>query len=357
MPAVTPSAPRELDVRGRRLATRRAATVRPGGARPAAGRKAVDTSRGRLRLSLRHALALGIAILALGGGAIAGWALWKSGKIEQLQAWASERRDQVLSWAPFPLQDVTVDGRRHVTQDAVLKAIDMRRGQSLLAADLHGARDRLERIEWVEHAAVERRWPDTIHVVLRERQAIALWQNTTIGADGRPTVDYVLIDRLGRKVRSVDPGEMRVPLMLAGEGAPEAVGSLFLVLQDARPIAERIKAAVFVGQRRWNLVLDSGLQIRLPEEDTGAALQRLLALDRSHRLLSRDLSVVDVRLPDYMVLRAAGAADPLLAAGARAEPPAGATRPASPPARPQTNDNNNNNNKPKPGDTSAGRRT
>jgi cell division protein FtsQ len=214
-----------------------------------------------------------------------------------------------------------------VTQDAILKALDVRRGQSLISVDLHGARQRLERIEWVEHAAVERRWPDSIHVALRERSAIALWQNETVAAGGTRTTEYVLIDRLGRKVRSVDPAESHVRLLLAGEAAPEHLAELLLLLQDARPIRERVRAAVYVGLRRWNLTLDSGLTIKLPADDAGAALQRLLALDKSDRLLSRDLSVVDMRLPQLLVLRRRGLPDPLQAAGERV--PAPAARPAA----------------------------
>ena len=331
MPAVT-STPfgKDIDVRPRRGGTRRPGAPRPGAARPSHGRK---TARKRLRLqvSWRSAIILGIVVMTLGGGAIAGHALWKSGAVEKGEAWVQGVTKRITSFAPFPLEDVTVEGRRHVTQDAVLRALNVGRGESLLTIDLHGARERLERIEWVEYAAVERRWPDTIHVALRERQAVALWQSTTVGADGKSLVEYILIDRYGRKVRTVDPAESSVRLLLAGEGAPEQVSGLFLLLQDARPIAERLHAAVFVGRRRWNLILDGDLQIRLPEEGASEALKRVLDLDRSDQLLSRDLSVIDLRLHDRITLRRAGVPDPLMSVGAR---PAPAPSPAAGPARP-----------------------
>jgi cell division protein FtsQ len=336
MPAVT-STPfgKDIDVRPRRGASRRPGAPRPGSARPTHTRKNAR-KRFRLRVSWRSAIILGLVVLTLGGGAIAGYALWKSGTVDAVKAWFEGVTKRVTGFAPFPLEDVTVEGRRHVTKDAVLKALNASRGDSLLTVDLQGARERLERIEWVEYAAVERRWPDTIHVALRERQAVALWQSTTIGADGRSTTEYILIDRYGRKVRTIDPAESSVRLLVSGDGAPEQVAGLFLLLQDARPIADRLRAAVFVGQRRWNLILDEGLQIRLPEEGASEALKRVLELDRSDRLLSRDLSVIDLRLPDRITLRRAGAHDPLLSVGRRPEPappvPPGATGgPAKPP--------------------------
>lgn len=330
---------KDIDVRPRRGATRRPGAPRPGAARPTHGRKATRKRLG-LRVSWRAAIILGVVVMTLGGGAIAGYALWKSGAIDDGKAWIEGVKKRVTGFAPFPLEDVTVEGRKHVTKDAVLKALNAARGDSLLTIDLHGARERLERIEWVEYAAVERRWPDTIHVALRERQAVALWQSKTIGADGASVAEYILIDRFGRKVRTVDPAESSVRLLLAGEGAPEQVAGLFLLLQDVKLIADKLRAAVFVGQRRWNLILDGDLQIRLPEEGAGEALKRVLELDRSDQLLSRDLSVIDLRLPDRITLRRAGAADPLLSVGGRAEPappppspspPAAAGGPAKPP--------------------------
>lgn len=338
MPAVTTTPfGKDIDVRPRRGASRRPGAPRPGSARPTHGRK---NARKRLRLhfSWRSAIILGVVVLTLGGGAIAGYALWKSGAIDNGKAWIDGLTKRVTGFAPFPLEDVTVEGRKHVTKDAVLKALNASRGDSLLTVDLHGARERLERIEWVEYAAVERRWPDTIHVALRERQAVALWQSRSVGADGRTVTEYILIDRYGRKVRTVDPAESSVRLLLSGEGAAEQVAGLFLLLQDAKLIADKLRAAVFVGQRRWNLILDAGLQIRLPEEGAGEALKRVLELDRSDQLLSRDLSVIDLRLPDRITLRRASAPDPLLSVGARPEstpppsPPAATGGPAKPPA-------------------------
>jgi cell division protein FtsQ len=138
-----------------------------------------------------------------------------------------------------------------------------------------------------------------------------------------------------------------VRLLLAGEAAPEHLAELLLLLQDARPIRERVRTAVYVGQRRWNLTLDDGLTIKLPADDAGAALQRLLALDKSDRLLSRDLSVVDLRLPGMLILRRRGLPDPLQSVADRpparvepAPPSAPGPRPATP-VKPAAGPNNN----------------
>jgi cell division protein FtsQ len=64
-----------------------------------------------------------------------------------------------------------------------------------------------------------------------------------------------------------------------------------------------VAAAVFVAERRWNLRLNSGIDVRLPEDDADVALLRLVSLDREKSLLSRDVTVIDLRLPDRVAVR------------------------------------------------------
>jgi cell division protein FtsQ len=113
-----------------------------------------------------------------------------------------------------------------------------------------------------------------------------------------------LIDRNGRTVRAsrMPPGASSL-LLLGGPGAPEHVGELLLLLAYEPNVAKQLRAAVWVAQRRWNLILSSGVEIWLPEEDSVAALQRLAKLDGEARLLSREFGVVDMRLGDKLYLR------------------------------------------------------
>ena len=135
-------------------------------------------------------------------------------------------------------------------------------------------------------------------------RAVAIWQNGS---------EYTLIDRDGRTVRAsrMPPGAETL-LLLGGAGAPEHVGELLLLLAYEPTVARQLRAAVWVAQRRWNLILTNGVEIWLPEEDAVAALQQLAKLDGQYRLLAREFGVVDLRLPDklYLKKRSAGEAMP-----------------------------------------------
>jgi cell division protein FtsQ len=62
---------------------------------------------------------------------------------------------------------------------------------------------------------------------------------------------------------------------------------------------------VRVGGRRWNLRLDNGVDVNLPETNAGAAYERLAQLVRDNGLVDRNVVAVDLRLPDRLILRVA----------------------------------------------------
>jgi cell division protein FtsQ len=259
-------------------------------------RKKRGTRKSAGRPIWRQPMMLGLAVLLLGAGGGGGWLAWRQGWLGVVQARIDTAMHSVaVALTPFKLADVMVEGREYVDRNAILAALNVQTGDSLLGIDLQAARKRLEAIDWVASATIERRLPDTLYVTLKERRAVAIWQNGE---------EYTLIDTNGRTVRAnrMPPGYQSL-LLLGGAGAPENVGDLLLLLAWEPDIAHRLRAAVWVGQRRWNLILQNGVEVWLPEEDALAALQRLAKLDGEYKLLSRDFGVVDLRLPDKLYLR------------------------------------------------------
>jgi len=234
-------------------------------------------------------------VLAGAGGLVLllGVALFPGKKVE----------NQLLSWsgqAGYRVEDIFVEGRVRTPRDQLLAALNVKRGDAILAVDLAAAQKRIEEIPWVRTAAVERRLPDQLHILITERSPIALWQSK-----GR----YFLVDREGQIVGDQVEDYAGLPLTV-GEGAPDHASELVAILESEPALKDRVKAATWIGDRRWNLTLDrtpDGIEVRLPEDDPETAWHDLARLDREQSLLERQVSVVDMRLPDRLVLRAANA--------------------------------------------------
>lgn len=195
------------------------------------------------------------------------------------------------------INNIIIEGRGNTPEPLLLHALGVTKGQPILGFSINDARNRLLSLGWVADAVVERRLPDTLVVRLIERAPYAVWQDHGT---------FRLIDRNGETMGEQDVGrasqELSLPLVV-GPGAPEATTELFDEMQPYPDIRSRIVGAVRVGQERWNLVLKSGATVMLPGEDQDAALARLQALQTRMQMLDRPVKVVDLRLPDRVVVR------------------------------------------------------
>lgn len=218
---------------------------------------------------------------------------------------ADDVRQQILAAsarAGFRVEEIYVEGRTRTPRDQLLDALQVRRGDPILGIDLSATRQRLEEISWVKTARIERRLPGEVHLLITERAPIVLWQS-----QGR----YYLVDRDGQVVGDEIEEYGGLPLMV-GEGAPDHAADLVALLDSEPALKARVKAAQWVGERRWTVTLDrtsGGIDIRLPEENPEAAWHELAALERDQSLLERKVTLIDMRLPDRLVLRATGGAE------------------------------------------------
>jgi len=198
--------------------------------------------------------------------------------------------------AGLSVEDVLVEGRNHTDRDTLLATLGLTRGTPILTFDPHAAKARLEALPWVREAMVERRLPDTIFLRLNEREPMALWQN-----DGQLAV----IDRGGRVIPGAQATAFAKLPLLVGEDAARNAVALLATLDTEPELRAQVTAAISVQGRRWNIRLDNGIDVRLPETDTAAAWAQLARLQRSNEMLERDVVTIDLRLPDRLVVRTA----------------------------------------------------
>ncbi|HLY57862.1 MAG TPA: cell division protein FtsQ/DivIB, partial [Stellaceae bacterium] len=73
---------------------------------------------------------------------------------------------------------------------------------------------------------------------------------------------------------------------------------LIAVLATQPDLQRHVQSAVLVGGRRWDVHFDDGIVAELPETDVAAAWAKLAGIERSHAILERDVTKVDLRVPD-----------------------------------------------------------
>lgn len=192
-------------------------------------------------------------------------------------------------------EKVILHGRRNESKKDIQKALGIRIGAPLLSIDLDTARTRLEALPWIRAASVQREFPDTVRIRIVERRPLAIWQQQN---------KHYLIDEEGTVITSNILQTFENLLVLVGKNAALRAGALINVLEREPELQKRVDAAVRVGDRRWNIRMDNGTYIRLPEKNAVAAWGRFAKLERQYKLLSKDLVSIDLRIPDQLIVRA-----------------------------------------------------
>lgn len=239
---------------------------------------------------LRLGAMAGAAAIVLGA---AGWAV--------ASGWAGARLDalgnglvEIAADSGLRVRNVLVEGRAETRAADILDALQAERGAPLLAIDVAAAKGRLERLPWVKSATVERSLPDTLRVQVEERKAFALWQH------GKR---LALIDRDGTVIVKDNLSRFADRPLLVGEGAEKRAPEIVDLLAADPQLRQNVEAAVLVSGRRWNLRLKGGIEVRLPEQGMERAWAELARLVREEGLLTRAVTMVDLRQTDKAIVR------------------------------------------------------
>ncbi len=252
-----------------------------------AKRRMAGLTRG-LRFGLKLLLVLGVAGFVV--------MVWRSGRVEAALANMERQAIALSARAGFRVEDVEVVGRSQTDPKYLLAAAGLNRGYPILAFSPEAARARIESLPWVASAAVERHLPDTVSITIVERKPIALWQHNE---------KISLIDSAGVNLGPTTiESAPQLPLVVGGD-APAHAAEFLHLLEGYPDIARRVQASSWIGSRRWDLKLDNGVEVRLPETGVAEALKQLADAQASSRLFERDVSLIDLRLAGKMIVRLA----------------------------------------------------
>lgn len=234
-------------------------------------------------------------IVSMAGGIVFfGWWAWYQGWDARLFDTMRSESIKISARLHFRVREVLVDGRFETSCADLLRVTDLKVGTPIFSFDPIQTKARLEQLPWVHTATVRRLLPDTILIRIYERSAIALWQHK-----GR----FLLIDEDGREIQEKNLKRFSNLLLVVGEDAPLYAADLLDTLRTQPQLMRRVKAAIRVGGRRWNLRMDNGIDVRLPETEAIVAWMRLADYERNHAVLARDIAIVDLRVPDRLILR------------------------------------------------------
>ena len=241
--------------------------------------------------SVLFGLAMLVAIIVAG-------AAWMGGSLSKMETRFANSVDGMARGMGLSVRQVSVHG---LEQDPELsrlvrEAAMIEPGENMFRADPHLIRRRVEATRQVLNVRVHRLWPDQILILADAAEPTALW------TDGK---SWAVIDSLGRPMPGLRPEDYASLVKLVGtDGAGAAPVFVAALERHAPGLNRRIVSARRIESRRWDVLFDTGVLVRLPRDDAlDMALTRLNQLEAGSQLLERPLGLVDLRLADRIFIR------------------------------------------------------
>ena len=194
----------------------------------------------------------------------------------------------------FGVDVITISGQRSLSADEALAAAAVTDRHSLLFLDALAVRERLMATPLIKDARVRKLYPGRLVIELTERDEFALWQSDgqifVVAQDGKP-IDVLRDERF-----------VNLPFVV-GEGANERVAEFQRIVDAAGDFKSKIRAGVLVTNRRWNVKLTTGVDVKLPEQNPEGAMAALARLSRTQQIADKDVISIDMRVPGRIAAR------------------------------------------------------
>lgn len=260
---------------------------------PAPSRWGYRYQRLMLTPGFRKMLRVGVPVLAI-GGLIAGWGAREANRQMVADAYA-DMKSQIQQRDEFMVKVMAVDGADDVLAGDIRTVLPVEFPLSSFDLDLEDMRQTVAALPAVADARLRVRPGGILQVNVTQRVPVAVFR----APDGLKLIDAegVLIQNIIARADRSD-----LPL-ITGDGARDALAEGLEIYATAGPLAPRMRGVVRMGERRWDVILESGQRVLLPNIDPVPAFERVVALNQAQDLLERDVAVVDMRHPSRPTIR------------------------------------------------------
>lgn len=214
---------------------------------------------------------------------------------EKLEEVAFDVYRKVIERPEFMLDALSIEGASDSLNAEIREVLGLHFPISSFDLDLAELHKQVLSLPPVNIAEAHIKGGGILHIKVSEKTPALLLK--------KETGFHVLSER-GEYIRSLSSREHFSDLpVITGDGAENAATQAMAIFKSIDMKLDQVRGLVFVGQRRWNIIMKSGQVVMLPENDPEQAIQKILLLDKTEQILSRQIAVFDFRLLSRITLR------------------------------------------------------
>lgn len=225
--------------------------------------------------------------------------MFKPATLDRIYAKSTFYFFHYLNLDNYEFDQINITGNSRVSKDQILSAVNSSRKNFLKNSSndyrplIQNIIDEMKaKLPWINAVVVSRSMPNILNISVTEYEPFAIWQN-----EGKKYI----IDKDGNTVPFEASEEFDKMIILSGNGANTHARSLFNIFAVTSDLSTDVYSATWVGNRRWDIRLENGLLIKLPETNISDAWADLIKLYKMPGSIA-GLKMIDLRIKDKIYL-------------------------------------------------------
>ena len=170
----------------------------------------------------------------------------------------SDKIHSQLANLGFKLKYIYIEGRYYVKKNDILQAVKVSEDHQILNINLSDIFQILNNNDWIETVKVKRILPNSLKIIIKEKKPIAIWQKKK---------GYVVITENGDIIPNANLSKFKFLPIVIGENANLNTLSIIKSLRQMPDLYKNIWSISFINNRRWDIHLNQGIKILLPERN------------------------------------------------------------------------------------------
>lgn len=167
----------------------------------------------------------------------------------------------------FNIENIDIEGS--INSDISIGQIKKKIGiekKSIFSVNLKDLEKSILSNNWVRSCYSYISLPSTIKIIITEKKPIAMWQN-----NGRLSI----IDKNGFVITSIISNKYSFLPLIIGDNANINASKLFQEINKSPELKKHITNYIYVGSRRWDLIIKDKILVQMPEGDFTKAYEYL----------------------------------------------------------------------------------
>jgi len=200
--------------------------------------------------------------------------------------------DTLMQKDSLVIKSVIITGCVNTTEDNIRSLVNVKTGDLITSINVKSIEENVKTNPWIANSHVFIDYPNDLKIEVIEKTPVAVVRQGN---------EKIIVNEKGDLLTKENVEKFKeLPVI---KSKKENVAEIMEYMKTQPYFYEEWISAELVNNRRWNIIISNGIEVKLPEENVIEALDKLNELRLKGQLFNYDVRSIDMRLSDRITLK------------------------------------------------------